>query len=275
MQSFDSKLRSIDTIGKLDDDVSFVLSYSCQDKINEEIDRNSNDWLRLHSILQNVKGKDISTMSAVLEKKKPIVVKVQSYEDALHEYNFHDKLKDLKGFIKYTCFFACNVTRSIFSKNKGHNLSDHRICESKGSSSGIIVMPYYDKGSFDDFLKKYEGSDRDVIIKTVIIKVVNNYFKAYNKLHFTHSDLFPKNIVMKTLKDPIIIDFKMSRLDLTSMTFWRDIQDFLGRITYYVKNTNDLDDLALEYCVKNIAAAKEPTRQIINNFVLAIKDIQL
>jgi len=76
MLTLSSRLKTVSNLGKLDENISFVLSYTCQDKINQEIDHQSDEWLRLHSVLQNVKGKDISTMTAILENKKPIVVTV-------------------------------------------------------------------------------------------------------------------------------------------------------------------------------------------------------
>jgi hypothetical protein len=155
---------------------------------------------------------------------------VQYYDEALHEYQFQDKLKNLSGFIKYTCFFTCNINKSIF--------------------------------------------DKDVIIKTVIIKVVNNYYKAYNATNFTHGDLFPKNIILKTYKDPLLIDFEMSRFNKSHMVFWRDIQDFMGRICHYVKFANELDDIVRKYCIMNLASQNEPSRSIINNFAKDIRDLK-
>jgi hypothetical protein len=78
-----------DTIGKIDDDISFVLSYSCQEKMNQEIDNNNGDWLRLESVLQNVQGKDISTMTALLEKKNLLLLKSRIMQ--MHYMNMTSK----------------------------------------------------------------------------------------------------------------------------------------------------------------------------------------
>jgi serine/threonine protein kinase len=261
---------SISSIGKsIEDDMSFVLEYSCQDKMNEEIENKKDDWLRLGNVLQNVKGKNISTMTGLLEKKRNIVVKVQSFSESKKEYDIQEQLKDQSGFIRFLCFFTCKVNQDVFNTGKDEKLNS-KLCSSKGNGSGIIIMPYYNKGSFEDFLKKYKGNDRDVIIKTIIIKVVHWYFKAFSKKGFTHGDLFPKNVILRNQKDPVIIDFEKSSFNRSIMIFWRDIQDFLGEVCRFVSYGNELDNIVHKYCIMNLAVSNEPSQKIINDFA---KDI--
>jgi hypothetical protein len=60
-----------------DESTSFVIhskSQKCQAKINDEIlNRQQQYWLQLNKVLQNLDGKDIATMTALIQKKSVVV----------------------------------------------------------------------------------------------------------------------------------------------------------------------------------------------------------
>lgn len=160
---------------------------NCQNDMNKQIDTNE-QWLSLSKIIQNIPGKGIASLLGQV-KETDIVVKVQLQDSAIQEYNFlagdNSPLKDINGFIKYYCYFNCEGTKEYiesYSTMKEIKLCPHQRKadargkpQGKGSSIGIIVMPYYKKGSIQDNIINLSKKD----MKIILIKIINIYYEAF------------------------------------------------------------------------------------------------
>lgn len=277
MLSSISENYNISHIGKTGALKTFTLDY-CQHKMDNDIDNNENTFIQLAKVLQNVRGKNIATLEGILEGNESIAIKVQYSAEAKKEYEFTNLLKDHDGFIQYKCYFTCNANKEYFERYALQDATNIKVCSSKGSNMGIIVMPLYSLGSFEAFLKdKRKHKEKGKYIRVILIKVINNYFKAFRKLHFLHGDFFAKNILLETYEDPIIIDFEKSTIDNSKDTlmFWRDIQDLLSEVSMYVgfQGGSPMYDLIRKHCGMNLAYNKMPTRDLINEMVVDLKNL--
>ena len=215
------------------------MTSDCQKESDDAID-DGQEFVVLRDILQNIQGKGIATAIGNV-KGREVVIKVQSAAAAHKENMVGEKLKASQwshGFASFACMFVCNskatnVTR--FGVPQSTNPSA-KVCIDKGSTTGIIVMPYFEGGSFEDFLRK-NASDVSTV-KATMAKVLEVVFGAYSDEGFTHGDLFTKNVMFDGIAgkgDVKIIDFEMSRFDDDRKldAFWRDIDDFLGDVARY------------------------------------------
>lgn len=231
-----------------------LIGGSCQEDIDNEIDGH-HDWLQLEKVMQSIEGKGISTLLGRIPTKE-VVIKIQEADKGRKEYEIQDKLKTFEGFIKFECLFFCQGDKTYIESFA--NLQEHKkLCRAKGFSMGIILMPYYQKGSLENY---------GIIQKDIIIKIVLNYFNAYDKTGFIHADLFPKNIVLDNNEYPIIIDYENAYFnDKTNdhTYFWRDLTDLLS----YVKYEKELSFVIRKHCMMNGAYNKKPTLELINNLI--------
>lgn len=240
---------------------------NCQENINNAIDNpESPKWLQITSILQNIKGKGIATILGKINSTD-VIVKTQLTAEMTKEYDMQDKLKDIQGFIKYDCTFTCNGTKE-YIENFAYHGDKTRLCNTKGTTMGVIIMPYYKNGSLEEYLKKNTDKEK---IKTIIIDVIKHIADAYTKIQFTHGDLFTKNIVLDDNYNPIIIDFEKSVFDKSLTTFWRDIDDFFGDISRYIFR-NEVDIISRVIMI-NRAYGIEPSEKIIEDLIYAVKNL--
>ena len=84
--------------------------------------------------------------------------------------------------------------------------------------------------------------------------------------------MYPKNIILKTYTEPILIDFEKSEFRGLMDRFWRDIDDFIGEIARNVPYGNRFDSISRE-CIMNIAYKREPTIELINEILETLKGI--
>jgi len=249
----------------------------CQDNINSEIDnkdKNTPPWLQIKSVLQNIKGKGIATVLGSIDTKD-VVIKAQSKYEADKEFNTQQKLKDMSGFIQYTCLFTCEGNKSYIENFAFHG-DNTRLCNAKGVTMGIIVMPFYKKSSLEDYLKTSVENDKMQKIKQCMIKVIENITNAFNDRSFTHGDLFSKNIVLDDEYNPIIIDFEKSGFEENNQklsTFWRDLDDFLGDMSRYAFR-QELDIISRIILI-NRAYGLGPSGKPIEDLLFALKNIQV
>jgi serine/threonine protein kinase len=231
-----------------------LIGGSCQEDIDKEID-GKHDWLQLVKVIQSIEGKGISTLLGRIPTKE-VVIKIQEADKGSKEYEIQDKLKDFDGFIKFECLFFCQGDKKYIESFA--NLQEHKqLCKAKGFSMGIILMPYYKKGSLENY---------GIIQKDIISTIILNYFNAYDKTGFIHADLFPKNIVLDDHENPIIIDYENGYFNdkINNHTyFWRDLTDLLS----YVKYEKDLSHVIRIHCMMNGAYNKKPTLELINNLI--------
>jgi len=242
---------------------------TCQENIDKEID-NKHKWLQLDKILQNIPGKGITTLIGKINTQN-IIIKAQIEVEAQKEYTIQEKLKGCHGFIKYTCIFTCGHDKEYIEKFS--HVKDEKLCKLHGNTMGVIIMPYYSNGSLEDYLKQNKSSNKSSQIKEILIKIIENYVKAYTQHGFTHGDLFTKNIVLDDNIEPVIIDFEKSNFndERKLSTFWRDLDDLLGDISRYMFR-NELDN-ASRIIMIHRAYGKEPNGAPITDLISAIRGI--
>lgn len=80
----------------------------------------------------------------------------------------------------------------------------------EGNGTAYYVMEYVDGGSLEDYLKRNGRFDEQTAIDVTI-----NIGNALSYLHnqgILHLDLKPQNIMLRETKEPVIIDFGLSKL---------------------------------------------------------------
>lgn len=238
----------------------------CQKNIDEEI-INNKIWLQLTKVLQNIRGKGIATMIGKIETKE-IVVKVQLFEQSNSEFSIQSKLSEIPGFIKYICIFTCDGNKEYIETFSNVN-EQTRICKVSGDKLGIIIMPYYRKGSLEDCIRTLSKDE----LKNILTTIISNYFNAYRTINFTHGDFFCKNIVLDEA-NPIIIDFEKSQFDNPRKCdiFWNDLDNICidsSRNQYLSVKMYDIARVVTIHRAYN----QEPTETIIDDLIKQIKNI--
>lgn len=214
----------------------------CQENIDSEIDGGAS-WLQLSRVLQNLQGKGIATMLGRIDSER-VVVKAQSKEAAVRETFVQSQLANIDGFVRFHCMFECAGDKDyISSYGTVDELRRQRVCAAKGDSMGVIVMPFYEGGSLETMLTS-PGHKDTAVLKSIITKVIQTLYEAYNRVGFTHGDVFTKNVVVGS-HGPVIIDFELSQFRAPNMPtrFWRDIEGFLGDVGRYWNQTR-MDDIS-------------------------------
>ena len=240
---------------------------TCQEEIDNEIDNSSerHTWLQLKRVLQNIKGKGIATMMGHIDKAHDdVLIKVQLTTDALREYNIQQRIKNIDGIVPYTCFVTCGGDKKYIEEYGPPLKPYQKLCTKKGSELGIIIMPYFPLGSFESYLKHDSDVKKTAVVKLIVCKSIYTLYKVYSLYGFVHGDFFTKNIVMRDLRDPILIDFEKSSFndkDKLSL-FWRDIDCLLGDVSTYMFRT-ELSAITHKHVIMSRAYNKEPTSTII------------
>ena len=240
----------------------------CQYGIDNEINTREK-WLILEKLLQNIDGKDIATILGKINTTK-IIIKVQSIENTNKEYNISEKLSKYPGFAEYYCKFNCGDTKEYIKTFTHENILQKSVYTKKGSQIGIILMKYYENGSFEDVLKKLkESSKKKAFVILVCKKLLKILFDIYIDSGFTHRDLFPKNIVLDEKLNPIIIDYELSVFNISNKVnqFWIDLTDFFDN--FYIRNYVDVSRLILEYR----SYQKDPSLKILNEIYNKLDEI--
>ena len=241
---------------------------------NESFILNTNDGkiglkkykIELEKILQNVEGKSIATLKALLDQYENIVLKVQDKEDAKKEYEIYKTLKknDLKGFVKFEGYFEVNLSKKIAERKKDNNISNLKLQNTNNFNNiteqkqqGVILMKYQKHGSLIDYLKKINFEKNKSTIIGIIIDIITNYIEAYNNIKFTHGDFYLKNIVITQKLNPLIIDFEKSTINKDKMFFYHDIEGFLMDLMDYIPSLeNQLINIYQQ--VRIFSISKEP-----------------
>lgn len=239
----------------------------------KSLSHNNKDKLKLTRILQNIKGKNIVTLFGVLNKENNIVIKVQDYENAKKEYDINKLLQinKLQGFIKFKCFFSCNINEQFKNANKNNNVSTVELCKNIGNNEGIILMKYHEYKSLEDFLVNdiEKNKDQLMLLIEIIPQIIENYMNAFTLIGFRHGDFFLKNIVLTIRKKSLIIDFEKSNNDGKLMDFWLDIRNFFDSLSYKFSNKEFIDNISRSCMIHN--AMNKDVLDIKNEFLDNIK----
>ena len=272
----------INSCGKIGISTSFIIyggSGKCQEEINKEIDNNSNDytWIQLKRILQNIKGKGIATLlGKISEHQNDVLVKVQLKEEALNEYKIQQRIKDIDGIVPYNCFVTCGGDKK-YIEDYGPPLKPYqKLCTKKGSELGIIIMQFFHLGSFEIYLKEKSINRDPNVVKVIICKSIYILFKLYRAYGFTHGDFFSKNIILRSITDPLLIDFEKSSFNEEGKLslFWRDIDCLLMEVSGYIFK-NELSEISNKYVIISRAYNKEPTPELISEICKDLQKIKI
>lgn len=249
---------------------------TCQQEINDQIE-GQHAWLALKSLLQNIPGKNIATMIASINSKD-VVVKVQSTENTAREFTLSETLTGYNygvargaQFIKYTCMFTCGGNEDYIEAFGEVTLNKGQICAIKGDSMGIILMPYYDKGSFES-IKTLKWEDAIEILCSVL----ELSYKSNISIGFVHGDLYLKNILINETK-PVIIDFEKSTFNDARMitTFWYDIEGLLNDFTRYYRNKSyEIDDICRKHVVIPHAYNMRASEKLMDDLISALQTLK-
>jgi hypothetical protein len=163
-----------------------------QTQLDKSIDTGE-AWLQLNRMLQNItgNGKGIATMVGSINTKD-VFVKVQMADNARSKYDIEESLKlhNLHGFAQFHCIFTCDGDASYIEQFGQNELTNGQpVCRGKGGAMGVILMPFYSKGSLETFLKN-DRSPSKVI--GYICTIIENYFNAFVQTSYIHGDYSPK-----------------------------------------------------------------------------------
>ena len=235
---------------------------TCQKNLDAGfIHRSNGHWLEIKEFIKSTNTSAI--FKAMLDKKNNIIVKEQSLEITIKEFNMSQRLQDITGFINYTCFFTCNDTiKKIEEYEKLQKDNKLNVCESRGEAMGVLLMPFYTLGSIKTYIWTKDNYN---VLKSVIYQVILSLYSAYINEGFLHQDIHLNNVLLKksfnekieylvpTINNPIrttsgiseglvirIIDYGNSRVfdyrnTDTDRLFNSDLSNFLSRITYDLK----------------------------------------
>ncbi len=168
------------------------------------------DSIQPHTLMRNTNH--VAILKAVFadntpKKNKHIVVKiVRSNKSAAREFDIGQQLYDNKliGFIKYTCLFSCydntNEDNKEITAREPAAKVDSKICQAQHNETNlkqVIVMPYIQKGSIEDFAWNAGNVN---ILKNILIQAVLSLSIAYDAIGFLHGDLHLGNVLFIPLK---------------------------------------------------------------------------
>ena len=231
---------------------------SCEEKITKKTPTTSG-WIKIIESLKITHDYDKSrVLLALLDKHTHIIVKLSDSSDLHNEYMYGERLKKIKGFVKYICYFECN---DDFRKN----VSETTLCKGVGNSMKIIVMPYFKLGSIASY--KWDSIETlHSCLKHSILSILQAFFT----LHIIHGDFHPGNVVLKETKlkelsyniptigvinvpiykiRPWIMDFENSSIatfdtpynKMVSLNnFYQDFSKFFLFLSTFIKNINFL-----------------------------------
>lgn len=241
------------------------------------------NWIDVLKILKFVSDpRDIDLQKsqlllATLRKEKEIIVKIGDNDKITEEFEMGNKLKSIKGFIKYICYFECNDNyRRYFDKSKIPN----QLCDGPGTQMKIIIMPYYRLGSIADYKWTHDNIN---ILQSVIKSAVLTIIYAYNKKGIVHGDFHAGNVVLKETKQKTIsfdgitvqlfgmrtwiMDFENTYIsDKTNLKhladFYYDLKKFFTLLQTHIKNIDKLSISKIEFFINKHSLNQNKLSQI-------------
>jgi hypothetical protein len=172
----------------------FFLS-SCQTKITKQTPT-AEGWLNvLKYIKMPIEDYDKSrVLLGTLKDHGDIVVKIGDSKDIRNEYEWSERLKGIKGYVKYICFFECNDNfRNIAPSSQ----KDVTLCKGEGTQMKVILMPYFPLGSIATFpWQEHPITLFHSCLKHAVLSMVTAFFS----LGVIHGDFHIGNVLLKTTK---------------------------------------------------------------------------
>jgi hypothetical protein len=186
----------------------------CDDNIKKDL--NTLQWLEIIDILKY--NRDIYILNGILEKRKNIVIKIGNKDSIKKEYEIGDKLKNIKGYIKYICLFSCN-NNSI--KKIDINKS---LCSSYGNETKILLMPYYSLGNLGSY--NWDATNF-IVLKSLLKQLFLSFIIGYEKFGFLHNDTHYGNFLIKKTKHTnLVYELYNKKYNIITKDFEIIIMDF-------------------------------------------------
>jgi hypothetical protein len=131
-----------------------------------------------------------------LETHGEIVVKVGDTPHITREYMMSHTLQNIKGYVKYICYFECNDDfRSIPSKSRD------TLCKGPGTQMKVILMPYFPLGN----IQGYEWTNENIhILHSCLKHALLSMIYVFQTKHIRHGDFHSGNILLKKTKQASI-----------------------------------------------------------------------
>lgn len=158
------------------------------------VEKTTEDWLSVNRYLGE---KDFNILIGSLKTYKDVVIKFGNPKKIRNEYNFGETAYRLQvsNFMKYLCTFTCN--ESVSNIQEQDFKTNPFLCHGHGADLGLLVMPYYEKGS----LMNYHWTDDNFnVFKNIMKQLVLSLLYAYEQFSFVHGDLHLDNILIRKTK---------------------------------------------------------------------------
>lgn len=179
---------------------------SCQANIDNNINKNTKDFLVINRIIKNQK-----VFQGIFEEKNNVILKLGEDNFKIDkEYDISKYLyeKGYDNFVNFICKFSCKDNISKYSQIDKNIF----VCDSDGKVKiTALLMNNYELGS----IKNYKWTiDNVEILKELLIKSANILLKVSKETGFIHKDFHLDNIMIS--KDifgnfiQIIIDLELA-----------------------------------------------------------------
>jgi len=162
---------------------------TCQDDANNNI-----NWIEVYKAVKRVGVRDIDiqksqVLFAKMKTGNSIVIKIGNDNKLYHEYMIGRKLKSIKGFVKFICYFECDDNfYDYFTKESGY------LCKGPGNSMKVILMPHFPLGSLAAYVWTNENCR---VLKSCIKMACLTICDAYEKKGIVHGDFHGGNVMLK------------------------------------------------------------------------------
>ncbi len=249
------------------------------------------DWLSLETQIAK-ESTDYTLFTGLLEKKKSIVVKIGS-DKLQKEYEIGillDVELSLPTFLGFYCIFTCLDDFYKFKKNtqkeKENTLTVNSmrkdLCKKEGEQIHILVMPHIKLNEIGNY--KWNKTNNK-ILNNILKHIIFSLCYARSKIGFIHRDLHMHNILLQNTKRktvsydtfgelevfgliPIIMDYDMSIIKISTTTGYEDIYDDILKIIKLISDSDIIFDIGI--FVLQIEKYRKESKPINKNTCLEI-----
>ena len=170
---------------------------TCQSQINDT--RTTQGWIELEQMLKKVARRDIDLQKSQLliaqKQSQKIVVKLGN-QKVKGEYDMGCKVRNVKGFVKFICYFECEDDfYRYFEVETGY------LCRDAGKSMSVLLMPYFEMGSLGGYSWSHENNH---VLRSCIKHACCSLVTAFQEKRFVHGDFHPLNVLLKPSKESAI-----------------------------------------------------------------------
>ena len=190
--------------------------------------------------LKSVPPRDIDFQKSQLLESQidqhSVIVKIGDNKDIENEYTMSKQFGQVKGFIKFICYFTCDDDFREFFEGKRR-----QVCKSaNGSSLKVIIMPYFPLGSIASYAWTKENIH---ILRSCLAIACCSLIHAYVSKKLVHADFHAANILLKETSLSIVT-FDDIEIKTNGIRTW--ICDFEKSYKYEDGNINAFGDFVYD-----------------------------